>query len=61
MNSYWEDKTAKLKNIEIPAYVVASYSNPLHAYGTFEGFRHISSKHKWLRVHNAIEEGGHTL
>jgi predicted acyl esterase len=54
MNSYWEDKAAKLENIKIPAYVVASYANPLHAYGTFEGFRRISSKHKWLRVHNTI-------
>lgn len=55
MNSYWEDKAAKLENIEIPAYVVASYANPLHAYGTFEGFRRISSKNKWLRVHNTME------
>lgn len=55
MNSYWEDKAAKLEKIEVPAYVVASYANPLHAYGTFEGFRRICSKNKWLRVHNTME------
>lgn len=55
MNSYWEDKAAKLENIEIPAYVVASYSSPLHVYGTFEAFQRISSEHKWLRVHNTQE------
>ena len=55
MNAYWKDKAAKLENIDVPAYVVASYSSPLHVYGTFEGFRRISSKDKWLRVHNTHE------
>ena len=55
MNTYWEDKAAKLENIEVPAYVVASYSSPLHVYGTFEAFQRISSKNKWLRVHNTQE------
>ena len=55
MNAYWKDKAAKLENIDVPAYVVASYSSPLHVYGTFEGFRRISSKEKWLRVHNTHE------
>ena len=55
MNAYWEDKSAKLKKINVPAYVVASWSNDLHTLGTLEGFRRISSKEKWLRVHNSHE------
>lgn len=55
MNSYWEDKSAKLEKIDVPAYVVASYTNPLHVHGTLEGFRRISSKEKWLRIHNTQE------
>ena len=55
MNAYWEEKAAKLEKIEVPAYVVASFTNPLHAYGTFEGFLGISSQEKWLRVHNTME------
>jgi predicted acyl esterase len=55
MNQYWEDKAAQLGNIKIPAYVGASYTNPIHTYGSFEGFRRIASKEKWLRVHNTTE------
>lgn len=55
MNDYWEDKSAKLEEINIPAYVVASYTNPVHTHGTFAGYRRISSEEKWLRVHNTNE------
>jgi predicted acyl esterase len=55
MNPYWEDKSAKLENITVPAYVVASWTNSLHSLGTLEGFRRISSREKWLRVHNTNE------
>ena len=54
MNAYWQDKIAKVENIEIPAYVVASY-NPLHTRGTFDAFRRMASNDKWLRVHNTQE------
>lgn len=55
LDSYWRDKIAKLENIKIPAYVVASYNNPVHTHGTFDGFRRIASTDKWLRVHNTNE------
>ncbi len=55
MDDYWQDKIAKLQNIHIPAYVVASYTNPVHTHGTFAGFQQIPSKDKWLRVHNTNE------
>jgi uncharacterized protein len=55
MNAYWEDKVAKLEKIDVPAYIVASWINTLHTHGTFEGFRRISSRDKWLRVHNIHE------
>lgn len=55
MNSYWHDKAAKLDRIEIPAYVVASWSNFVHTPGTIAAFRQIPSKDKWLRVHNTME------
>lgn len=54
-NDYWKEKTADFKKIECPAYVVASYGSQVHVRGTFEGFRKISSKEKWLRVHNTNE------
>jgi putative CocE/NonD family hydrolase len=55
INAYWEDKAAKLERIEVPAYIVASWTNMIHTHGTLEGFRRISSKDKWLRVHNTQE------
>ena len=54
-NEYWEDKEAALEKIDAPAYIVASYTNPIHTYGTLEGYRRISSKEKWLRIHNTGE------
>lgn len=55
MSDYWEDKAARVENIEIPAYVVASYTNSVHTHGSFAGFRRMASKEKWLRVHNTSE------
>jgi uncharacterized protein len=51
MNAYWEDKGAKLENIKMPAYIVASW----WGHNTIDAFRRISSKEKWLRVHNTGE------
>ncbi len=51
-DSYWESKTPDLSKVEVPAFVVASWSDQgLHTRGTLEGFKRISSKHKWLVVH----------
>lgn len=55
MNDYWRDKTADLEAITAPAYIVASYTNPIHTNGSIEGYRRISSKEKWLRIHNTGE------
>ena len=51
-DAYWESKTADLGSVEVPSYVVASWSDQgLHTRGTLEGFKRIGSKHKWLTVH----------
>ncbi len=55
LTPYWRDKTARLSRITVPAYVVASWTNSVHTHGTLAGFRQISSRHKWLRVHNTQE------
>ena len=55
MNGYWKDKIPKFENISIPAYVVASWTSPLHTRGTLDAFTKIVSKDKWLRVHNTLE------
>ena len=51
-DAYWAGKNADLTRITVPAFVVASWADQgLHARGTLEGFKKISSKDKWLWVH----------
>ncbi len=51
-DAYWESKTPDLSRIDVPAYVVASWSDQgLHTRGTLEGFKRIGSAQKWLTVH----------
>ncbi len=51
----WQDKIARVWDIEIPILVVASYSNVLHTDGTFRAWRQLESKEKWLRIHDNLE------
>ena len=51
-DAFWASKAARLENIRVPAFVVASWSDHgLHTRGTLEGFKKMSSRHKWLEVH----------
>jgi hypothetical protein len=51
-DGFWASKTADFSKIEVPAFVVASWTDQaLHTRGTLEGFKHIASKRKWLQVH----------
>jgi predicted acyl esterase len=55
MDAYWQDKAAKLETISIPTYAVTDVVTDLHRMGTFEGYRRLASKDKWLRVDNRQE------
>jgi len=51
-DEWWADRTAELERIEVPALICGSFSDhSLHTRGSFEGFRRISSAHKWLYTH----------
>lgn len=51
-DAFWDSKKSDYAKIEVPAFVVASWSDQgLHTRGTLEGFRHISSSQKWMDVH----------
>jgi predicted acyl esterase len=51
-DAYWKSKEYDLAGIEVPAFVVASWSDQgLHTRGTLEAFKKMSSKEKWLEVH----------
>ncbi len=51
-DDYWAGKNADLSNITVPALITASWTDHgLHNRGTFEGYKKISSKEKYLLVH----------
>lgn len=37
MNEYWAGKRARISQIEVPAYVLASFSSGLHATHVYKG------------------------
>jgi uncharacterized protein len=51
-DDYWRSKEIDLEAIEIPAFVVASWSDHgLHTRGTIEAWRRMRSPRKWLEIH----------
>lgn len=53
-DDYWKSKVPDLGRIDVPAYVVASWSDHgVHSRGTLEGFKRIGSERKWLEVHGS--------
>ncbi len=53
-NAYWQDKIPQYANIRIPTYYTACW-NHFHIIGSFEGFRGIKSRNKWMRTHREFE------
>lgn len=50
-DDYWASKTIATENIDVPIYLLASYSSMLHSRGSFQTFRTAKTTNKWLRVH----------
>jgi uncharacterized protein len=52
INSYLDAKVPAVERVEVPAYVVASWTDQgLHTRGTLEAFKRLGSEQKWLEVH----------
>jgi predicted acyl esterase len=51
-DAYWASKRPDLANVDVPAYVIASWSDQgLHARGTLAAFEQLGSERKFLEVH----------
>jgi uncharacterized protein len=51
-DDYWKGKIGNFSAIDVPAYVVASWTDHgLHTRGTLEAFRRMASTQKWLEIH----------
>ena len=55
LDEFWRAKHPDLSNIDVPAYICASWSSHLHNRGAIEGFKQISSTDKWLEIHGRKE------
>ncbi len=53
-NAYWADKVPEFSKVRIPTYYTACW-NHFHDRGSFEGFRGIKSRLKWMRAHREFE------
>ncbi len=52
IDDWWTARNRDIENIVAPALICGSFSDQnLHSRGSFEGFRRISSRHKWLYTH----------
>lgn len=54
-SDYWADKRPKVEDIVAAAYVGADVASALHTAGSFDGFRRLGSKNKWLRANDTNE------
>lgn len=57
-DGFWESRENFLEDIDVPAFVVASWSDQgFHTRGTLDCFSRIRSKQKWLLVHGQKKWG----
>ncbi|NED99150.1 CocE/NonD family hydrolase [Phytoactinopolyspora halotolerans] len=51
-DEWWAARDREIEKIDVPALICASFSDHnLHTRGSFEGFRRIASRQKWLYTH----------
>jgi predicted acyl esterase len=54
-DEYWAGKSDKVEKINVPMYLLGSFANPFHVYGSFDTYRRAGSTKKWMRVHANFE------
>lgn len=51
-DEWWAERDREVEKIDVPALVCGSFSDHnLHTRGSFEGFRRVGSRQKWLYTH----------
>lgn len=53
-DEYWADCCPDVGLIDVPTYVVASYTSAIHSVGTIRAWYNLTAP-KWLRIHNTQE------
>lgn len=52
-DEFWAHLRPDISRINVPMYVVASYTTGLHSVGSVQVFRDVPIKEKWLRFHDS--------
>ncbi|KAJ5716033.1 uncharacterized protein N7483_013214 [Penicillium malachiteum] len=55
LNEHWADRHDQLENIQVPMYILGSYTSMFHSFGSFDMFERSGANKKWLRVHPHYE------
>lgn len=50
-DAYWESKRVDFTKINIPSYILGSYSSMLHTMGSVRAWKDINTDKKWFRIH----------
>ncbi len=52
IDDYWKSKMPAVENINVPTYVIASWSDHgVHTRGSLSAYTRLGTDHKWLEVH----------
>lgn len=52
IDDYWKSKAPPVENIDVPTYVIASWSDHgVHTRGSLSAFMRLGTEQKWLEVH----------
>ncbi|KAJ5128907.1 hypothetical protein N7526_007073 [Penicillium atrosanguineum] len=54
-DEYWAGKYDEVEKINVPMYLLGSFADPFHVYGSFDTYRRAGSTKKWMRVHANFE------
>ena len=55
LDDFWRTKAAQIERVNVPAYVVASYSSTVHTQGTFRAWERLPTSERWLRIRTRQE------
>lgn len=48
-SAYWDDKRAKLEEIEVPAFITGTDFASMHTMGSIRAYHQINTKDKWIK------------
>ncbi|KAJ2903573.1 alpha/beta-hydrolase [Zalerion maritima] len=51
VNRWWKDKRPDMRKIQVPTYIIGTWTNTMHGMGAIRGWLEVDTPQKWLRWH----------